>query len=292
MPMSMTGYGLAESTIEGFSFSIEVKTLNHRYLEQNIRISREFMLFEERIRRFMQEYISRGKVDVFVGIERVAKKKNLKLNEDILDEYLNILEQIAEKTGFDLKKADPFRLMQVNDIVQAETESEDIDFIWNGLKDTLNTAKNVLLEMRLNEGERIVEDVVYHIAIVKELTSEIAAQSSGLLEIYKEKLKEKIAKISADHEIDQQRLSVETVLFADKSDITEELTRLASHMVELEKVLRENVPIGRKIDFIIQEINREVNTIGSKANSYIISSKVVDIKVELEKIREQIQNIE
>lgn len=292
MPMSMTGYGRAESTIEGFSFSIEVKTLNHRYLEQNIRISREFMLFEERIRRFVQEYISRGKVDVFVGIERVAKKKNLKLNEDILDEYLTILEQIAEKTGFDLKKADPFRLMQVNDIVQAETESEDIEFIWNGLKDTLCSAKNVLLEMRLNEGERIVEDVVYHIGIVKELAAEISAQSSGLLEIYKEKLKEKIAKISADHEIDQQRLSVETVLFADKSDITEELTRLASHMVELEKVLRENVPIGRKIDFIIQEINREVNTIGSKANSYIISSKVVDIKVELEKIREQIQNIE
>lgn len=292
MIRSMTGYGRSEKKEGNVLCIVEVKSVNHRYIDMSLRLPKSLNGFEDKIKKIIKKKFSRGYFEVFITFENSNRvNKELKLDIELVEQYMKALRdlQYRFKISGDI---DINSIIQLKDLLKFEEEKKDTDLYWNILDDTLNDALNALKSMREMEGNALKDDIFNRIAVIKDYTKDIEKRRSSALVEHKERLKNRMADLLDVHDIDQVRLSEEAAILAERSDITEEVTRLKNHLRQFLKINKENNPVGRKLEFIIQELNRETNTIGSKANNYDISSGVIGIKIELEKIREQVQNIE
>lgn len=293
MAVSMTGFGRGEYKDDNYYFLVECKTINHKYVDINIRLPRKISFLEDKARNLIKSHIKRGRVELYIKLDLLGSEDvNLKLDETLASQYISILKQIKDK--FDL--VDDISIMNVAkfaDVVKSEEKEEDEEVLWSMFKIALEEALVNLKEMRSEEGNKLAEDVINRCDLLKNYIEEIEKYSYNVVIDYKEKLNNRISEILENPSlIDENRLAQEVAIYADKSSITEEIVRFSSHIEQLKKTVVKDESIGRKIDFLIQEMNRETNTIGSKSSDLNITKLVVEIKSELEKIREQIQNIE
>ena len=293
MAISMTGFGRGEYKDDNYYFLVECKTINHKYCDINIRLPRKISFLEDKARNFIKNYIKRGRVDIYIKLDLLGSEDvNLKFDEILANQYVNILREIRDK--FDL--VDDISVMNVAkfpDIIKTEEKEEDEDLLWYMLSKALEETLTKLKEMRSEEGQKLAQDVLERCDILQNTIEEIEKNSYNVVIDYKEKLNNRINEILDNPSlIDENRLAQEVAIYADKSSITEEIVRFKSHIGQLRSTIVKDESIGRKIDFLIQEMNRETNTIGSKSSDLNITNLVVEIKSELEKIREQIQNIE
>ena len=293
MAISMTGFGRGEFKNDSYHFLVECKTINHRYCDINVRLPRKISFLEDKIRNYVKNFVKRGRVDLYIKLDLIGSEDvNLKFDDKLATQYVNILKEIKEK--FDLQ--DDISVMNVAkfpEIVKCEEKEEDEDLYWSMLKEALDMSMEKLTQMRKEEGEKLAIDTIERCDILANLIDEIEKYSNTVVDEYREKLNNRISEILENPSIiDENRLAQEVAIFADKSSITEEIVRFRSHIEQLRKTVEKNDSIGRKIDFLIQEMNREVNTTGSKSSNINITNLVVEVKSELEKIREQIQNIE
>ena len=293
MAISMTGFGRGEHKDENLSFVVECKTINHKYTDINIRLPRKISFLEDKIRNFVKDYVKRGRVDLYIKLESLnSNDSTLKFDEELANQYYNILNTIKNK--FNL--VDDITVMNIAkfpDIVKVEEKEEDESIIWNSLRQALENCLTKLKDMREEEGAKLASDIKMRCDLLKKYVEEIEKYSYNVVIDYKEKLRNRINELlEGTIEIDENRLTQEVAIYADKSSITEEIVRFKSHIVQLNKTIDKKDSIGRKIDFLIQEMNREINTMGSKSSDLNITNLVVEVKSELEKIREQIQNIE
>ncbi len=292
MIKSMTGFGRGSVEQDGRSFIVEIKSVNHRYCDLNIKMPKSFLSFEDRIRKTVLEKISRGKVDVFIT-QNKQEKIGVKavLDENLADSYVECLKKIKDK--YDIKEGLSISLIaKFPDVIILKQEEEDIESIWGILSNPLKEATNLLVEMREKEGLKLKKDILSKCDYIKQSLDKIEKRSPFVVCEYKEKLNERLKELLQDYQVDENRIAMEVAIFGDKACIDEEIVRLNSHLVQLRETFSLDEPIGRKLDFILQEMNRETNTIGSKANDLEITNSVLNIKNEIEKIREQIQNIE
>ena len=293
MAISMTGFGRGEFKNDNYHFLIECKTINHKYCDINVRLPRKISFLEDKIRNYVKNFVKRGRVDLYIKLDLIGSEDvNLKFDDKLATQYVNILKEIKDK--FDLQ--DDISVMNVAkfpEIVKCEEKEEDEDLYWSMLKEALDMSMEKLTQMRKEEGEKLAIDTIERCDILANLIDEIEKYSNTVVDEYREKLNNRISEILENPSIiDENRLAQEVAIFADKSSITEEIVRFRSHIEQLRKTVEKNDSIGRKIDFLIQEMNREVNTTGSKSSNINITNLVVEVKSELEKIREQIQNIE
>ncbi len=293
MAVSMTGFGRGEYKDDNYYFLVELKTINHKYADINIRLPRKISFLEDKARNLIKDHIKRGRVDLYIKLDLLGSEDvNLKFDETLASQYVNILTQIKSK--FDV--IDDISVMNIAkfaDVIKSEEKEEDEDLLWSMFKKALEEALEKLKEMRNEEGKKLAEDVIMRCNLLKNYIDEIEKYSYNVVIDYKEKLNNRISEILENPSlIDENRLAQEVAIYADKSSITEEIVRFNSHIEQLKNTVIKNESIGRKIDFLIQEMNRETNTIGSKSSDLNITNLVVEIKSELEKIREQIQNIE
>lgn len=291
MIKSMTGFGRGKYENEGRNYTVDIKSVNHKYTDISVRLPRFLNSEEDKIRKRISSAISRGKVDVLVTFENYSSKgTNIRINKDLAKDYIRELKELAEET--DLKfNVDVIDISKFPEILKIEDE-QDEELIGNELMIAVDDALNKFISMREIEGARLIEDIESRIYLIQNKVNEITAYSSTLVTEYMEKLKQRVNELLEPSTVDENRLMQEIVIFSDKSSIEEELTRLKSHISQFLELIKQSSPIGKKIDFLIQEINREVNTIGSKANCLEITNRVIEIKTEVENIREQIQNIE
>lgn len=293
MAKSMTGYGLGEASNDEYKLKAEIKTVNHRYNEIYIRLPRNLNYLEDNLKKLIKKYIHRGKVDVYIDFEYVDQAA-VDVNVDIplARSYKNALETLINELNLD-DRVSLKDITYVSDLIKMDKKEMDRDALWIFFKETFEIALNDLDMMKLNEGEALKKDILRKLEAVGTLVEAIWERAPFVVLEYRDKLHERISNlIDESMVLDEEKLNQEVAYFADKSSIDEEITRLNSHLEQFYAILEEEGPIGRKIDFLIQELNREINTIGSKANDIIISKNVVEVKAELEKIREQIQNIE
>lgn len=293
MPRSMTGFGrsaLGES--EKYNFNVEIKSINHRYLDLNIKLPRTLTSLEEKIRKCIIAKLSRGKVDVFVTLNNQAEKGvKTKVNETLCDSYFNSLNYIKQK--YNLKDEITLGLItKFPDVIILEQEDEDLESILLELMPKVEDAILNLITMRTVEGEKLKTDILSKCSEIKSKVNELESLSKTLVISYREKLINRLKELKSDLNIDENRLMLELSIYADKSSIDEEITRLLSHIDQVLITLEDKSPVGRKLDFIIQEMNREANTIASKATNLDITNIAISIKNDIEKIREQVQNIE
>lgn len=293
MAISMTGFGRGEFKNDNYHFLVECKTINHKYCDINVRLPRKISFLEDKIRNYVKNFVKRGRVDLYIKLDLIGSEDvNLKFDDKLATQYVNILKEIKDK--FDLQ--DDISVMNVAkfpEIVKCEEKEEDEDLYWSMLKEALDMSMEKLTQMRKEEGEKLAIDTIERCDILDNLIDEIEKHSNTVVDEYREKLNNRISEILENPSIiDENRLAQEVAIFADKSSITEEIVRFRSHIEQLRKTVEKNDSIGRKIDFLIQEMNREVNTTGSKSSNINITNLVVEVKSELEKIREQIQNIE
>ena len=293
MAISMTGFGRGEFKNDNYHFLVECNTINHKYCDINVRLPRKISFLEDKIRNYVKNFVKRGRVDLYIKLDLIGSEDvNLKFDDKLAAQYVSILNEIKDK--FNLQ--DDISVMSVAkfpDIVKCEEKEEDEELYWGMLKEALDTALGKLTQMRKAEGEKLAQDTLERCDILKNLLDQVEKYSDTIVDEYKEKLNTRINEILDNPSIiDENRLAQEVAIFADKSSITEEIVRFRSHIEQLKNTVVKNDSIGRKIDFLIQEMNREVNTTGSKSSNINITNLVVEIKSELEKIREQIQNIE
>lgn len=292
MIRSMTGFGRCEIQSGEKKFTVEMKGVNHRYLDVNIRMPKKLYFFETAIRSYLKKYIQRGKVDIFVTYEDLSEgQMSLKYNEALASEYLDYFRQMEEKFGLenDVRISALSRYPEVFTMEEQEVDEEEM---WNGLREALDGACVQFVSARETEGEKLREDLIGKLDDMKAVVEKIEERSPQILSEYREKLEEKVKELLADTQIDESRIAAEVVLFADKICTDEEIVRLKSHIDHMKSTLQAGEGIGRKLDFIAQEMNREANTILSKANDLTVSNYGIDLKTEIEKVREQIQNIE
>lgn len=290
---SMTGYGKGEYNDGVRNIIAEIKTINNRYSDINIKTPRHLRFYEDNIRKLVKNSISRGRIDVYLNIEYISESDTvIAPNLTLANQYKNAINQIKEA----LQLSDEVRLdtiIKFQDVLVAKENSNDEDELSICVENAIKNAIEKLLSMRENEGGQLKNDVLSGVEKIKVLSKEIKTYSSTLVEEYKEKLENRINELlGSKYELDENRLYNEIVFYSDKSDINEELIRLDSHVLQLENTLNEGGAIGRKLDFIIQEANREINTIGSKIGNLDVTKNVIEVKNILEKIREQVQNIE
>lgn len=291
MIKSMTGFGRGKYENEGRTYTVEIKSVNHKYSDINVRLPRFLNSVEDKIRKRVAEVISRGKIDIYVSFENYSSTgTTIRINKELAKEYIKELKSLAEEADlrFDLNVID---VSKFPEILKLEDDDDD-ELIGQEVMIALNDALDKFVNMREIEGTKLVEDIERRIYIIQDKVNEITNFSSTLVEEYMTRLTTRVNELLAPGVVDEARLMQEIVIFSDKSSIEEELTRLKSHISQFLELIKQSSPIGKKIDFLIQEINREVNTIGSKANSLDITNKVIEIKTEVENIREQIQNIE
>ena len=292
MISSMTGFGRGNCEKDGKSFTIEIKSVNHRYFETNIRMPRVLIAFEDKIRKIIGEKVKRGKLDVFVTQGNYDKEDvEAHLNEKLAESYINCFRVLKDKYNLegDISVSQIARLPEVITLKQKE---EDISETFEGIEQSLNEALEALLFMREREGEKLLEDVIIKCDLINGLVQKVKERASFVFYEYKGKLTQRLNALHKEVEFDENRVAMEVAIFADKAGIDEEIVRLNSHIEQMKETLILDEPIGRKLDFIIQEMNRETNTIASKANDLEILNTVINMKSEIEKIREQIQNIE
>ena len=291
MIKSMTGFGRGKFEKEGRCYTVEIKAVNHKYNDISIRMPRFFNSFEERIRKEIAKSVSRGKIDVFINFENYSSKGNIiHFNTELAKEYVRGLKELTEQTGVKYEVT-AIELSKMPEILKLE-EDENEELIGEELMNALKEALENFIHMREIEGEKLIEDMKRRIAYIGENVAEIEKYSGTIVEEYIKKLENRVKELIDSSIVDENRLAQEIVFFSDKSSIEEELTRLKSHINQFNNFCEGSSPIGKKFDFLIQEMNREVNTIGSKANSLEITNKVIELKTEIENIREQVQNIE
>jgi len=304
MIKSMTGYGKAQNIIDGREISVEIRSVNHRYYEFNARIPKPYVYLEEKLKSFLHEKISRGKVEVSVIINNVADSDySIEINKPVLESYINALLEIhhdgimiydkGENDYYypenDLKLS---KIMKIPDVFTITRKPDDENKIWDSVKSVAEVSLSDFISMRENEGGRLKEDIIKKLSHIMEMVEKISILEPESVKAYHEKLYKKLLEVIGDSGIDEQRIITECAVFSDRVAVDEETVRLASHINQVLSLLNSDEPVGKKIDFIIQEMNREANTIGSKSQSIEITRIVVDLKSEIEKIREQIQNIE
>lgn len=291
MLKSMTGFGRAEQTAEGFTVKVNLKSVNHRYMDISVKIPKYYTFVEDKIRQAAAKYISRGKVEVFVSVERTeGNDKVVVLDTEVAKNYMDALKSL-KKLGLkdDVKIS---TIAQYHDIFKIEANEADEEKIAKLIVDVFGLAAEDFVNMRLNEGKNMEKDILSHLDILAENLAKVEERYPQIVYEYRTRLQNKIAEVLSDKDVDEGRLVTEAAIFAERSDIGEETVRLRSHINEFKKAIDTDLPIGKKLDFMIQEMNRETNTMGSKANDVEISKIIVDMKSEIEKIREQIQNIE
>lgn len=292
MIKSMTGFGRCEVQKDARKFTVELKGVNHRYLDVNIRMPKKLNFFETAIQTLLKSYATRGKVDIFITYEDSSQNQvAVKYNEALAAEYLKYLNRMAEEFGLE-NDVRVSTLSRYPEILTMEEQAEDEEELWNGLREALEGAFAQFVETRTTEGENLKKDILEKLGILEELVGYIEERSPQIVREYREKLEEKTKELLADAQIEDSRIAAEVILFADKICTDEEVVRLKSHISHMRNTLEEKEGIGRKLDFIAQEMNREANTILSKANDIEVSDCAISLKTEIEKIREQIQNIE
>lgn len=290
MIRSMTGYGRGKYSIDGREYTIEVKAVNNRYCDISVKLPRSISYLEEKIKQEVSNVVSRGKVDVFVTFyNNSTKGKKITFNNELASIYIDELRKMANENNIN-QEIQVTEISKFPDVLTIENE-EDEELIWNELQIPLKEALDGFIAMKQAEGEKLYEDISKRIEKINGIVEIISENSTRLIKEYIVKLEERIKELMDTENIDENRLAMETVIYADKSSVEEEITRLKSHISQFKKMLNENVS-GKKIDFLIQEMNRETNTIGSKSASIDITNMVIDIKTEIEDIREQVQNIE
>lgn len=288
---SMTGFGRASLESNGKNYIIEIKTVNNKYSDITVKSPKRLSFMEDKIRKQIANRITRGKVEVLVSFFDFSNKsKNVVLNKKIAKEYIKQLREIADENNLS-ENISVVEIAKLPDILNSIDSDNDEEIAGEALQ-CLNMALDSLIEMRKTEGENIKQDLLVRIERVQNLVDKIAENSKGIVEEYVSKLEKRVKEILKTDVVDENRIAQEAVIYADKTSIEEELTRLNSHIVQFKELVNSDGPVGKKLDFMIQEMNRETNTIGSKAGSGEITKAVIDLKVELEDIREQIQNIE
>ena len=292
MIKSMTGYGSAKGTVEGIEVCVELKSVNNKFLDTSVRLPRNFLFAEETIKSAVMSHISRGKVDVFVTVDTsMADDMTVKVNEPLLKGYIEALESISKEHGL-TNDITAMSVSRFPDVLNVEKKELDADAVAEGIRIIAEQALCDFDGMRIREGAKLKEDVLSKLETIEKLVGIIETESPKTVEEYREKLKQKLFEVLGTTDIDETRIITEAAIFADKVAVDEETVRLHSHMAQLRTMLDGGSPIGRKIDFLLQEFNREANTTGSKCQNAEIAHVVVNLKSEIEKIREQIQNIE
>ncbi|MCD7868000.1 MAG: YicC family protein [Clostridiales bacterium] len=292
MIRSMTGFGRAETITTERRITVELKSVNHRYLDLSIKMPRRLSFLEGAVRSLIKTYVQRGKVDVFISFEDYAAGSSaLKYNRELAREYLGYLREIGEEFGLE----DDIRVSTLSrypDVFTLEEQTLDGEKLWSFLEPPLREACGRFVETREREGENLRRDLTEKLAALDEKVQIIEARSPEIIDAYREKLEARAREFLEDTQIDDSRIAAEVVIFSDKICNDEETVRLRSHIQGMKKILEESEGVGRKLDFMAQEMNREANTILSKSNDLTISNIAIDLKTEIEKIREQIQNIE
>ena len=292
MLKSMTGFGRYEVVTDEYKISVEIKAVNHRYLDMSIKMPKKFSYFEAGIRTLLKTYIQRGKVDVYINYEDYTEGNLcLKYNASLAAEYMDVFRQMAEQFGIenDVKVSS---LSRYPEVLTMEEAPEDEEQLWKVLSDTVEEAAKRFVDTRVAEGERLKGDLVAKLDDMLGLVDFIEARAPRLLVEYRQKLEDKVKELLASSTIDESRIAAEVAIYADKVCVDEEMVRLRSHIVATRKKLLEGGTVGRELDFIAQEMNREANTTLSKSNDLEVSDKAIALKTEIEKVREQIQNIE
>ena len=292
MIKSMTGYGRSQMIINGRDILVEIRSVNHRYYEYNSRVPRTYNYIDEKLKALLKSGISRGKVDVSVSINNIeGRDTEIAINKGVADGYVKALRGVADELGVadDLTLSN---LIRLPDVFIVQKTPDDEDEIWNDVSTVANEALERFVKMRETEGEKMRNDVLSKADFIVEMVGKVEELSPQTVESYRERLYKKLSEVLEGKDIAQQRILTEAAIFAEKIAVDEETVRLRSHISQLRELVNSDETIGRKLDFIVQEMNREVNTIGSKAQDLNITKIVVDMKAELEKIREQIQNIE
>lgn len=288
----MTGFGREHRIIGGREYLVEIRSVNSRYYEFNAKLPRAYMYLEEKLKTLIKGKISRGKVEISLSVYNISGKETaVSVNEGVVENYITALRAAGEKFGLmdDLTLSSVFRMTDAFNVVRAEEDEEEI---WAAVKEVAEAALSRFVEMRETEGEKMKADVLEKLGNIEDMIEKVCEYSSDNVRAYREKLTAKMAEILGDKQIDEQRILLEAGLFAEKTAVDEETVRLKSHFSQFRSMLDSPEPVGRKLDFLVQELNRETNTIGSKAQDIRVTRIVVDVKSEIEKIREQIQNIE
>ena len=292
MIKSMTGFGRCEITEGTRKVTVEMKSVNHRYLDVNIKMPKKLSFFESSIRGELKKYVQRGKIDIFITYEDYSENKvSIKYNKDIAQEYLKYLNEMASEFELD-NDVRVSSLSKYPEVFTMEEQMVDEEEIWKVLAKAIDGAAEGFVEARIKEGKNLADDLIGKLDGMLELVKYIEERSPKLMEEYRKKLEERIHEMLGDAAIDESRILTEVTIFADKVCVDEEIVRLKSHIEATKQALIEGGSIGRKLDFIAQEMNREANTILSKANDLEISNCGIELKTEIEKVREQIQNIE
>lgn len=291
MIKSMTGYGKGNISKNLRNYQVEIKSVNHRYLDISVKMPRVLSYLEEDVKKVISSKVKRGKIDVFVTFENSSTEgKEIKINNEIAKMYINQLKQLAEEENI-LANIEVTEISKYPDVLSVRNTQDD-EQIKKELIEATTIATDKLVQMRQVEGSKMAEDLLKRIEKINQKIEKISELSTGLIEEYVVKLENRIKEILKNQEIDESRLAQEVVIYADKCSIEEEVTRLKSHISQFKELINSDDAVGKKLDFIIQEMNRETNTIGSKANNLEITNGVIDIKTEIENIREQVQNIE
>lgn len=292
MLKSMTGFGRFEIVNEECKISVEMKAVNHRYLDLTVKMPKRFNYFEAGIRNLLKGYIQRGKVDLFINYEDYTEgRMTLKYNSALAAEYMNYFTKIQESFGIP-NHVDVSFLAGCPEVLTMEAVKEDEEKLWNLLKEAVEKAAASFVETRIKEGENLKEDLIDKLDRMTALVFEVEERSPEIVDEYRAKLTDKVRELLENASIDEGRIAAEVTIFADKICVDEETVRLRSHIESMKAELCQGGSIGRKLDFIAQEMNREANTILSKANDLEITNKAITLKTEIEKVREQIQNIE
>ena len=291
MIKSMTGYGKSNMSKNLREYQVEIKSVNHRYLDISVKMPRSLSYLEEEIKKAISAKVTRGKVDVFITFNNNSLEgRDIKINTEIARMYIKELRNLAETEGI-VADIPVTEISKLPDVLTIKNNQDD-ETIKNELIEVTNKAIENLVGMRKVEGEKIAQDLLVRIQDIEEKVKKISALSTGLIDEYVVKLETRIKELLQEQEIDEARLAQEVVIYADKCSIEEEVTRLNSHIYQFRELLQTNEAVGKKIDFMIQEMNRETNTIGSKANNLEITNEVINMKTQIENIREQVQNIE
>lgn len=292
MLKSMTGYGRCEETVNGRHITVELKSVNHKYFEFSPRVTRGYGFLEDKLKTYVQSRVSRGKIDLYLSIETLEDSDVVvNVNHSLTAGYIAAFREISER--YNLPDAVTVNsLSRYSDIFSVHKAPEDEDAIWADVQAVTKKAVDAFIRMREVEGKRLYDDIMSRASVIMEIVGKIEARSPETVREYRERLEAKLREVLQDTTIDEQRILTEAAIFADKVAVAEETVRLRSHFEQLKAFLDSGEPSGRKMDFLVQEMNRETNTIGSKASDSQIAYMVVDIKAEIEKIREQIQNIE
>ena len=292
MLKSMTGYGRVKVENAYREILVEVRSVNHRYLDLNIKVPRIYGFLEDAVKKQASEVLARGKVDLYVSV-RAKEGSDLKItpNMPVIDGYMAALQAVAQRYGME-QSVTPQQLLQMPDALAVDKEEADAEVLTAEVLDVLKQALNEHSAMRDREGKKLCEDIAYRAGLIRGYVDFVEQRSPVSVEEYRQRIAARMEELLDGSELAQQRILNEAALFADKVAVTEEIVRLRSHLGQLESMLQSPVAVGRKLDFLVQELNRETNTIGSKANDYEIAKIVVEMKAEIEKIREQIQNLE